>query len=101
MAFLQSDIDPLYLREKHLRVKVDGSTSISATASASTTSVEDTDHFTEMDLDDHHHQEGAMSTAVKRFFESCSTSSSSSKTVIRRSTFSRKENLDRLVSFYL
>lgn len=103
MAFLQTDIDPLYLREKHLRMSESSNNSISAQASASTTSIDDTDHFTEMDFDDHHHhhQEGAVS-AVKRFFEfGSSTMSSSSKTGGRRSTFSRKENLDRLVSFYL
>lgn len=81
MTFLQTDIDPLFLRERHLRL------------SKSNSSLNSSDSTSETD------SSKPPFSLVKGFFNA---SSLSSPMVASRSNSqqSRKENLDRLVSFY-
>ncbi|KAI7881161.1 hypothetical protein K492DRAFT_177350 [Lichtheimia hyalospora FSU 10163] len=80
MTFLQTDIDPLFLRERHLRLCKNNSSLNSSDGTSETDSSK------------------PPFSIVRGFFNASSTPAM--VTSRSNSQQSRKENLDRLVSFY-
>ena len=107
MTFIQSDIDPLFLRERHLQLnKSKSNSSLSSTDSIMET--EGRSNYTTLQQSNNTSITSLKQQGLKRpFFDTTfiSSSSSSSSNQSQQASLSNQSstisNLDRLVSFYL
>ena len=104
MTFIQSDIDPLFLRERHLQLsKSKSNSSLSSTDSIMET--EGRSNYTTLQQSNNTSitslkQQGLKRTSFDTTFTSSSSSNQSQQASLSNQS-STISNLDRLVSFYL